>query len=133
MNFCVLNLSITFQSFKVKPFSQFHLIIDTHLVSNDDENHTNAKSPAILHVHLGQETQAPLPQDLWKKVTNQLNFTLENDDIQFKLEKDFNLHWADGRGVITCINDNTVDIFIKMIQDFKIKGQKFRAWRHSSQ
>ena len=91
------------------------------------------KSPAILHVYLGQETQAPLPQDLWKKVTNQLNFTLENDDIEFESEKDFNLHWADGRGVITCINENTVDIFIKMIQDFKIKGQKFKAWRHSSQ
>ena len=83
-------------------------------------------------MHLGQETQAPLPQDLWKKVTNQLNFTLENDDIEFESEKDFNLDWADGRGVITCINENTVDIFIKIIQDFKIKGQKFRAWHYST-
>ena len=86
-----------------------------------------------LHVHLGQETQDSLPQDLWKKVTNQLNFTLDNEDIELELGKDFDLDWVDGRGVITCIKENTMDIFIKMIQDFKIKSQKFRAWRHSSQ
>ena len=84
-------------------------------------------------MHLGQETQASLPQDLWKKVKNQLNFTLDNEDIELELGKDFNLDWVDGRGVITCIKENTVEIFIKMIQDFKIKGQKFRGWRHSSQ
>ena len=86
-----------------------------------------------LHVHLGQETQDSLSQDLWKKVKKQLNFTLDNEDIDLELGKDFDLDWVDGRGVITCIKENTVDIFIKMIQDFKIKGQKFRAWRHSSQ
>ena len=86
-----------------------------------------------LHVHLGQETQDSLSQDLWKKVTNQLNFTLDNEDIELELGKDFDLDWVDGRGVITCIKENTMDIFIKMIQDFKIKSQKFRAWRHSSQ
>ena len=84
-------------------------------------------------MHLGQETQASLPQDIWKKVKNLLNVTLENEDSEIELGKDFDLDWVDGRGVITCIKENTVDIFIKMIQDFKIKGQKFRAWRHSSQ
>ena len=93
------------------------------------EDHTNA----ILHVHLGQDTQEPLPKDLWKKVTKHVNFTLEIEDIELKLGHDFNLDWSDGKGVITCIKQNTVDIFIKMIQDFKIKSQKFRAWRHSSQ
>ena len=86
-----------------------------------------------LHVHLGQETQYSLSQDLWKKVKNQLIFTLDNEDIELELGKDFDLDWVDGRGVITCIKENTMDIFIKMIQDFKIKSQKFRAWRHSSQ
>ena len=86
-----------------------------------------------LHVHLGQETQDSLSQDLWKKVTNQLNFTLDNEDIELELGKDFDLDWVDGRGVITCIKENTMDIFIKRIQDFKIKSQKFRAWRQSSQ
>ena len=84
-------------------------------------------------MHLGQETQDSLSQDLWRKVTNQLIFTLDNEDIELELGKDFDLDWVDGRGVITCIKENTVDIFIKMIQDFKIKGQNFRAWRHSSQ
>ena len=86
-----------------------------------------------LHVYLGQETQDSLSQDLWNKVKNLLNVTLDNEDSELELGKDFDLNWSDGRGVITCINENTVDIFIKMIQDFKIKGQKFRAWRHSSQ
>ena len=84
-------------------------------------------------MHIGQETQTFLPQDIWKKVTKQLNLTLENEDSELELGKDFNLDWVDGRGVITCIKENTVEIFIKMIQDFKIKGQNFRAWRHLSQ
>ena len=125
MSICLYNLSITF---KVKPFSQCYLITDTQLVPNNDENHTNAKSPAILHVHLGQETKAPLPQDLWNKVTNLLKLTLNNEDSEFVSEKDFNFDWVDGKGVITCINESIVEIFIEMIQDFKIKGQKFRAW-----
>ena len=83
-------------------------------------------------MHLGQETQDLLSQDLWKKVTNQLNFTLDNEDIELELGKDFDLDWVDGRGVIKCINENTVDIFIKMIQDFKIKGLTFRGWRPST-
>ena len=117
----------------MKPFLQCCIITDTRSVSNNDNNHTNAKSPAILHVHLGQEIRAPLPQDLWKKVKNQLNVTLNNEDSELELGKDFNLDWVDGRGVITCVKKNTVDIFIEMIQDFKIKGQKFRAWSHSLQ
>ena len=84
-------------------------------------------------MHLGQEIQDSLSLDLWKKVKNLLNVTLENEDSELELGKDFDLDWVDGRGVITCIKENTVDIFIKMIQDFKIKGQKFRGWRHSSQ
>ena len=84
-------------------------------------------------MHLGQETQAFLPQDLWKKVKNQLNVTLDNEDSELELGKDFNLDWVDGKGVITCIQENTVGIFIDIIQDFKIKGQKFRAWSHSLQ
>ena len=82
-------------------------------------------------MHLGQETQAFLPQDLWNKVTKLLNVTLEIEDIELKLEQDFNLDWSDGKGVIMCIKENTVDIFIKTIQDFKIKGQKFRAYAKS--
>ena len=81
-----------------------------------------------LHVHLGQETQDSLSQDLWKKVKNLLNVTLENEDSELESGKDFDLDWVDGRGVITCIKENTVDIFIEIIQDIKIKGQKFRAW-----
>ena len=60
-------------------------------------------------------------------------FTLDNEDIESELGKDFNLNWVDGRGVITCIKENTVEMFIDMIQDFTIKGQKFKAWHHSSQ
>ena len=82
-------------------------------------------------MHLGQETQAFLPQDLWKKVKNQLNVTLDNEDSELELGKDFNLDWVDGKGVITCIKENTVDIFIEIIQDFKIKGQTFRAYAKS--
>ena len=84
-------------------------------------------------MHLDQETQAFLSQDLWNKIIKLLNVILEIEDSELELEKDFNLDWADGKGVITCIKENTVDIFIKMIQDFKIKDQKFRAWHHSSQ
>jgi hypothetical protein len=115
---------------KVKPFLQSYIITGTRSVSNNANNHTNAKSPAILHVHLGQEIRAPLPQDLWKKVTNQLNFTLDNEDSELELGKDFDLDWVDGKGVITCIQENKVGIFIKIIHDFKIKDQKFRAWHH---
>ena len=81
-------------------------------------------------MHLGQEIQDSLSLDLWKKVKNLLNVTLENEDSELELGKDLNLDWVDGRVVITCIKENTVEIFIKMIQDFKIKSQKFRAWRH---
>ena len=98
-----------------------------------EKDMTKEESPAILHVHLGQETRAPLPQELWNKVTKLLNLTLENNDSELESGKDFNLDWLDGRGVITCIKENTVDIFIEMIHDFKIKGQKFKAWHHSSQ
>jgi hypothetical protein len=80
-------------------------------------------------VHLGQETQAPLPQVIWNKVTKLLKVTLENDESELELGKDFNLDWVDGRGVIICVKENIVDIFIEMVQDFKIKGQKFKAWR----
>ena len=139
-------------------FSQFYLITDTHSISNNEDNltkleddqysppaakkaeteysekdKTKQESPAILHVHLGQETRAPLTQDLWNKVTKRLTSTLEIEDIVLELEKDFNLDWSDDKGIITCIKEDTMDIFIEMIQDFKIKGQKFRAWRHSSQ
>jgi hypothetical protein len=79
-------------------------------------------------VHLGQETQAFLFQDLWNKVTKLLNLTLQIEDIELRLDQDFNLDWSGGKGVIKCIKENTLDIFIKMIQDFKIKGQKFRAY-----
>ena len=79
-------------------------------------------------MHIGQETQTFLPQDIWTKVTKQLNLTLENEDSELELGKDFNLDWVDGKGVITCIKENTMKIFIEIIQDFKIKGQTFRAY-----
>ena len=84
-----------------------------------------------LHVHLGQKTQAFLPEDLWKKVKNQLNVTLDNEDSELELGKDFNLDWVDGKGVITCIKETTVEFFIEIIQDFKIKGQTFGAYAKS--
>ena len=84
-----------------------------------------------LHVHLGQETQYSLSQDLWKKVKNLLNVTLDNEDSELELGKDFHLDWVDGKGLITCINKNTVGIFIEIIQDFKIKGQTFGAYAKS--
>ena len=83
-------------------------------------------------MHLGQETRVPLTQVIWNKVTKLLKVTLENDESELELGKDFNLDWEDGRGVITCIKENTVDSFIKMIQDFKIKGLTFRGWRPST-
>ena len=124
-------MNLFFKEFIQKWNHFYNVITDTSSVSNNDGNHT--KSPAILHVHLGQDTQAHLSQDLWKKVKNQLNVTLDNEDSELELGKDFNLDWVDGKGVITCIQENTVGIFIKMIQDFKIKDQQFKAWSHSSQ
>ena len=82
-------------------------------------------------MHLGQETQAFLPQDLWKKVTKLLIVTLDNEDSELEMGKDFNLNWVDGKGVITCIKETTVEFFIEIIQDFKIKGQTFRAYAKS--
>ena len=84
-------------------------------------------------MHLGQETRVPLTEDLWNKVTKLLKVKLELEE-ELESEKDFKLDWVDGRGVITCIKENTVDIFIEMIKEnINIKGQKFRAWHHSSQ
>ena len=60
-----------------------------------------------------------------------MNVTLDNEDSELELGKDFNLDWVDGKGVITCIKETTVEFFVKIIQDFKIKGQTFRAYANS--
>ena len=57
--------------------------------------------------------------------------TLDNEDSELELGKDFNLDWVDGKGVITCIKETTIKCFIEIIQDFKIKGQTFRAYAKS--
>ena len=152
-------LTKTFKNINICYNFTCFLITDTSSVSNNEDNHTKPEefladqnsppaaqkaktdyseqdktkeeSPVILHVHLGQETRAPLTQDLWNKVTKLLKSTLEIEDIVLELEIDFNLDWSDGKGVIRCIKENTVDIFIKLIQDFKVKGQKFRAYAKS--
>ena len=100
-------------------------------IEYSEKDKTKEQYVAILHVHPGQKTRAPLPHDLWKKITKLLIVKLEIEE-ELELEKDFDLDWVDGRGVIRCIKENTVDIFIRIIQDFKIKDQKFRAWRYST-
>ena len=60
-----------------------------------------------------------------------MNLTLENEDSELELGKDFNFDWVEGKGLITRIKENTVGIFIEIIQDFKIKGKTFRAYAKS--
>ena len=91
----------------------------------------NPKPRAILCVHQGQETRTPIEEETWQQVFRAFNLKLQlavmssNWNTSFWIEGS---HWKEGRAIIACNNEKTVNTFIEMISEIEINGVKFRAW-----